>query len=95
MPEAHGGMLPACAKCQLCWLFDREPLKAWISEWERSMPDLHIAADGEEIDVQAPEVGVIHKDKEPAEITAEKVWREDGGMSGHKGQRRLGVLDPR
>jgi hypothetical protein len=42
------------------------------------MPDLHIAADGEEIDVQAPEVGVLYKDKESAEITAEKVWYEEG-----------------
>jgi hypothetical protein len=48
------------------------------------MPDLHIAADGEGIDVQAPEVGVGYKDKEPAEITAEKVWYEEGACQGTK-----------
>jgi hypothetical protein len=48
------------------------------------MPDLHIAPDGEEIDVQAPEVGVVYKEKEPAEVKAEKVWYEEGACQGKK-----------
>jgi hypothetical protein len=82
IPESRGGMLPAYAKCQLCGeLFDREPLNECVpvvSE-EDAMPDLHLAAGGEEINVKIPAATVVEHDT-PVEELTEETWYESGNV---------------
>jgi hypothetical protein len=82
MPESRGGTMPAYAKCQLCGqLFDRGPLNDRVPfiYKEEAMPDLCIAAGGEQIDVRIPATVVADEDASVEEIT-EEIWYESGNV---------------
>jgi hypothetical protein len=73
-------MMPAYAKCQICGeLFDREPLNDRVPVIckEEAVPDLCIAAGGEQIDVRIPTTVVVDEDASVEEIT-EEIWYESG-----------------